>query len=298
MVQSIVCRACGADVPYGRLSCADCGELLASVAGPGRGRQSTASAPASGADDHPAEGLPPPADSEGFLDIDAARDRVPLVPSPQRSRTTAGPVAAATSGPGSATLAMPGAWLPPVLDAAGPSAPARAWAGHGGAGSASRGTSDPVSGPAAEAGDAPSSLVTGPFAGASEFVAWLAIAGSALAIVGFVLPWSSISVIGASGVGYFDRWGLAGAGHPLIFVAILGVLAAAVLRERIPIWFGIGLPGIGLGALMVGLAWPYLVGPLAGQLGVMAVALGALLLIGAGVATLVVDRHSRGGPPV
>ena len=35
---------------------------------------------------------------------------------------------------------------------------------------------------------------------ASEFVGWLAIAGTALALVGFLLPWSSISVIGADGV--------------------------------------------------------------------------------------------------
>src|SRR5690349_2496986 len=31
--QSIVCGACAAEVPYGRLSCPSCGELLASVAG-------------------------------------------------------------------------------------------------------------------------------------------------------------------------------------------------------------------------------------------------------------------------
>src|SRR6188472_468314 len=34
--QSIACAACGAAVPYGRLACPACGELLASVAGTGR----------------------------------------------------------------------------------------------------------------------------------------------------------------------------------------------------------------------------------------------------------------------
>src|SRR6186997_3208380 len=33
MAQSIVCGGCGSEVPYGRLSCPECGELLASVAG-------------------------------------------------------------------------------------------------------------------------------------------------------------------------------------------------------------------------------------------------------------------------
>ena len=32
-VRTIGCGACGAVVPYGRLSCPECGELLASVAG-------------------------------------------------------------------------------------------------------------------------------------------------------------------------------------------------------------------------------------------------------------------------
>src|SRR5688572_8522083 len=34
--QSIVCATCSATVPYGRLSCPSCGELLASVAGAAR----------------------------------------------------------------------------------------------------------------------------------------------------------------------------------------------------------------------------------------------------------------------
>ena len=40
--QSIACGACAADVPYGRLSCPSCGELLASVAGSRRGSKAAA----------------------------------------------------------------------------------------------------------------------------------------------------------------------------------------------------------------------------------------------------------------
>ncbi len=102
-----------------------------------------------------------------------------------------------------------------------------------------------------------------------------------------------MSVIGANGVGYFDRWGFAGPGHVVVVVGLLGVLAAAILRDRVPIWLGIGLPGLGLGALLVGLVWPYLFGPLGAQLGAIAVALGAVMLVVAGIAALIVDRHAE-----
>jgi hypothetical protein len=133
---------------------------------------------------------------------------------------------------------------------------------------------------------------------AGEFVRWLAIAGSALAAAGMILPWSGVSVIGASGIGYFDRWGLAGPGHLLVTGLVLLVLAAALLRDRVPAWLGVGLPGLAVGGLLVGLTWPYLIGPLDGQLGAVAVALGGALLVAAGIAALVVDRHARGEPVV
>jgi hypothetical protein len=115
-----------------------------------------------------------------------------------------------------------------------------------------------------------------------------------MAAAGFLLPWSSFSVIGADGAGYFDLWGLAGPGHVLVVLAVLGIIAAAALRERVPLWLGIGLPGLGVGALLAGLVWPYLLALPGAQIGAMAVLLGALLLVGAGIAALVLDRHARG----
>jgi hypothetical protein len=204
-------------------------------------------------------------------------------------------------------MPTPGAYVPPVLQPAGPAAPARTWAGHG---ATDGGATLALAGAPAGASVAASSL--GPADGATaagsraildraqatEFVAWLAIAGAMLAIVGFLLPWSSITVIGSRGVGYLDRWGLAGPWHILVVAGLVGLLVAAVLRERIPTWLGIGLPGLGLGALLVGLVWPYLVGPLGGSLGAMAAALGALMLVGAGIAAILVDRHAGGKPSV
>jgi predicted membrane-bound spermidine synthase len=66
---------------------------------------------------------------------------------------------------------------------------------------------------------------------------------------------------------------------------------AAIVRDRVPIGLGVGVPGLGLGALLVGLVWPYLFGPLGAQLGAIAVALGAVMLVVAGIAALIVDRH-------
>jgi hypothetical protein len=404
MAQSIVCGGCGSTVAYGRLSCPECGEMLASVAGAVRrsssvataeapiaappapsilrevvpltngstnshevieGQLSTWSEPSDGDqadlrfdDEEPPVATPPaaPGLSPYAASLAAVRQAadpapaasptpvqpvpaapvpaasVPAAPVPAEARVVMEPApavaaapiaavpaqvaapaieaspaplpaAAAAPPPAAPAAAMPaarplpgsapppGAYVPPVLQPAGSTAPARAWAGH-----------DPAVNDAAVAAGA-GAIGTTPAAGAdealtdrakaSEFVGWLAIAGTALALVGFLLPWSSISVIGADGVGYFDRWGFAGPWHILIVIGLLAVLAAAIMRDRVPAWLGIGLPGLGVGALLIGLVWPYLIGPLDGSLGAMATALGSLMLIGAGIGAIVVDRHGR-----
>jgi hypothetical protein len=217
------------------------------------------------------------------------------IPTPARVVATAAPMPAYQP----AAVPPPGSYVPPVLEPAAAPAPARSWAGHGAADPAAGATVAVAVGATADAtsDDDPSAATTRQ-AKAVEFVGWLAIAGAALSLAGFLLPWSSIAVIGADGIGYFDRWGLAGPWHVLVVAGLIGLLVAAILRERVPMWLGIGLPGLGLGALLVGLLWPYLLGPLEGSLGAMAVGLGALLLIGAGIAAIVVDRHGREMRPV
>ena len=315
MTQSIVCRACGAAVPYGRLSCPECGEMLASVAGARRGGVATSAGDRAIPDvlhdtQLTADATPAPERAAWAEEVEA-RDPDPIIVSGAGrwsadgdgfdallAETAAPPThAAAVVGRLEPAVAAPGAYVPPAPAAAlgaaypaGPPAPARAWAGHGPTGAASDGA---AAVPAATDASAIGGDVTeAPTAAA---VRWLAVAGSALAAVGMVLPWSSLTVIGAEGVGYFDRWGLAGPGHLLVAAAVLGALALALLRERVPAWLGVGLPGPALGGLLLGLVWPYLIGPLGGQLGAWAVALGAALLIVAGVATLVMDRHARVG---
>jgi hypothetical protein len=177
----------------------------------------------------------------------------------------------------------PGAYVPPMLAAtpAGPAAPARAWAGHPPDAPSPDATADPGrwTGAIMDAARVP------------EFVGWLAVAGSAMSAVGFVLPWG-ITVIGASGVGYFDRWGMAGPFHPIVVLALLGVLALALVRNPIPLWVRVGLPGLGLGALLIGLGWPYIVALPGTGPGALVVAIGAIILIVAGIIALVTDRHA------
>jgi hypothetical protein len=190
--------------------------------------------------------------------------------------------AASRTAPSFATDA-PGAYVPPVVPAtpAGPPALARSWAGHAT-------TEEPAADPATGARASAAALVDA--ARLPEFIGWLAVAGSAMAAIGFVLPWG-ISVIGATGVDYFDRWGLAGPFHPLVVLALLAVLGLALVRNPIPLWVRVGLPGLGLGALLLGLVWPYLVGLPGMGPGVVVVAVGAIVLGVAGIVALAADRH-------
>ena len=317
--QSIVCGTCGAAVPYGRLSCPACGELLASVVGAARRPVAVQRAPkrasrtskASAADATPAgtssvATAPPPTASTAAMpyelgssgwdqvrpttdvEVDAEPQwpaerpatpfAVPPTPTAQAPQNGASPAYARSS-----YADAPGAYVPPVIPAipAGPPAPARAWAGH-------PGTDD-----APSDADAASNASAGALVDAArlpEFVGWLAVAGSAMAAVGFVLPWG-ISVIGGSGVGYFDRWGLAGPFHAIVVLGLLAILGLALVRNPIPLWVRVGVVGIALGALLLGLVWPYLfylpgTGP-----GVLVVAVGAIILLVAGIIALVADRH-------
>lgn len=184
-------------------------------------------------------------------------------------------------------FAGPGAYLPPVPVVsvpAGPPAPARAWAGHGNVaeGGADATAADRSSAAADPAGDR---------ARLAEFVRSLSVAGAAFSAVGFLLPWG-IVVIGASGTGYFDRWGLAGPAHVVVVLGLLAVLALALIGNAIPVWIRTGLAGLGLGALVLGLVWPYLIGPLGSGPGALIVAIGAVALAVSGILALITDRHA------
>ncbi len=359
--QSIVCGSCAADVPYGRLSCPSCGELLASVAGSRRfsaaaARSRVPAARSTGPDAPSAvpdvlydagaapsaavvdgqlalESTPRDADAElpwaasghAGAHVDEANgtaaddpDDAAILVGDEDASVTAGPAWPAlgagltgsrtpsymprgTADTGGATLpaagvagspsfAGPGAYVPPMpftVVSAGPPAPAREWAGHGpepgrasdGAGSASPGS---AASPASTADRQ---------ARFAEFVGWLSVAGAAFAAVGFLLPWGMV-VIGSGGVGYFDRWGLSGPGHVIIALGMLVVLGLALIKNVIPVWIRTGLVGLGLGAYLLGLVWPYIFALPGTGPGALIAAIGAVALTVAGLLALITERHA------
>ena len=87
------------------------------------------------------------------------------------------------------------------------------------------------------------------------------LVGSFGLVLSFLAPWADV-VIGSRGRGYMDTWGLAGSGHIALFLLALGVLALAALENPIGRWLRTGVAGVALGCFVLGLAWPYVVGPL------------------------------------
>jgi hypothetical protein len=382
-VRTIDCTACGSTVPYGRLSCPACGELLASVAGAMRPLRSVAdvaeprsvaspsqdpggpladltparpgwsdgpgSEPADRAGDRQpepepepepeaeptaAEPEPPvaePGPTAAIVEPTAAEPEPPVAgpertgtdEEPDRSRDALGwPPAIEDARPGGSVprwdgapppawpppiqssgvgvaAAMPGAYLPPspvplgeaaAFASAAPArsdgpalpAPARAWAGL-------RADEPPAVGHDRSSVTDELRALTDP-SKRDEMIGWLAVAGGTLASLGFLLPWSRV-VIGSNGVGYFASWGFAGPGHLLVVVALLAVVALALVGVRVPVAIRLGAPGLFLGGLIIGVAWPYLVGPLGALPGVWLSLFGAATLTVASIAALVGTRH-------
>jgi len=117
-----------------------------------------------------------------------------------------------------------------------------------------------------------------------------------MSLLGFLLPWSRV-VIGARGLGgYLDMWGLASPTHLIVFVAILIVLALGIVPSPVPTWLRSGVFGLALGSLLIGLVWPYLVGPLGADVGVLVVALGGMALGIGGVVASWATRHAKVEP--
>lgn len=348
--QSIVCGSCSNEVPYGRLSCPSCGELLASVAG--SRRSSTAAVarsavpdvlydagngPSAVVVDGPLASEAAPRDPEselpwaasttlGARDVGVPHDdpaaaggvrqqgatEAASIDGHDGASSTAGPAwAVGTAGLGAAktpsymprpargappvvspSFAGPGAYLPPVpvpTIPAGPPAPAREWAGHPTPDSRPDDAAAPTASTPATAADRQARF--------AEFVGWLSVAGAAFGAVGFLLPWGAV-VIGSSGVGYFDRWGLSGPGHLIVALVMLAILGLALVKNVIPVWIRTGLIGLGAGAYLLGLVWPYVFALPGTGPGAVIAAIGAVALTVAGLLALITDRNGWVDRPV
>lgn len=139
--------------------------------------------------------------------------------------------------------------------------------------------------PTLRAGSAPL-LADLPLDAPDDLAGWVVVAGGGLAAVGFFLPWST-TVIGSTAAGsYLDSWGFASAMHLPVFGLTLLALALALVPSRLPRWIGAGALPLVLGGLVLGLLWPYAMGPLGAQLGAWAEIGGAALLVIGGMLSI------------
>jgi hypothetical protein len=76
------------------------------------------------------------------------------------------------------------------------------------------------------------------------------------------------------------------------------VLALGILQTAVPTWIRSGVLPLALGSLLIGLVWPYQVGPLGADVGILVVALAALALVIGGVVTVWATRHAEMDPRV
>jgi hypothetical protein len=136
-----------------------------------------------------------------------------------------------------------------------------------------------------------------PFDSPDSLPGWLIAAGSAAAIAGFLLPWSN-AIPFASGFGYLDTWGLATPSHLLILLMTVGLLALTILPNRVPAWLRNGVAALGLGGLLLGIIWPYLMDGFGAMIGVLAEATGAMLLLIGGLLASRPHRHAGDEPGV
>jgi hypothetical protein len=295
IAESLACPSCAESVPPGRLSCPHCGTVLAAVA---RRVEVADVVPHGRDDDEPPSLVPEPE---------------PYVPWPMPATQTP-PVEAAPAAPVASPFASAGSYVPPAapgpvpgpaeppaelpLAAPLPAEPAaepppapvypRAW--------------DPAGAAAGEgvaAAAAPSSMPRlGSFTMPKVDRERVEDAADAMMLVGafglvlaFLAPWARV-VIGSRGTGYMDTWGLAGSGHIALFLLTLAVLGLAVFQNPIGRWLRTGVLGIALGSFVLGLAWPYVVGPLGAGPGALLAWVSGLVMFIAGAISLLVLRHA------
>ncbi len=330
VTESRACPSCADSVPPGRLSCPHCGAVLAAVAQrieTGVTMEWRAPEVQHAPQDHPApaEGRAAAvADDRWDDDPGAATEPDPVTPAWEEPPTNAplaevlSPWSAAAWAAGVESPPPPsaGGYVPPAVEPEPPPAPLsaeapppaampdpiepppvpirpRAW--------------DPVAAAAGEGAVAAAPAKPGRVGGIAmpridrerveETADVLMLVGSFMLVVSFLAPWADV-VIGSRGRAYMDTWGLAGPGHIALFLLALGVLALAALQNPIGRWLRTGVAGVALGAFVLGLAWPYVVGPLGAGPGALLAWVSGLVLFVAGIVSLLVLRHAALPPDV
>jgi hypothetical protein len=303
MTQEVLCPACGAAVPRGRLSCQECGTMLASVAGtsePAAAVETVGPAPSAVAGDDvepsppeapsPSEATPTPTPEPEPMIAGPSDDPVvptPPTPSPPSAPSTPPPIIGQWSGP------------PPEVDvpeesvlAGGPAmTPTRVTVMGAPTGRQRKfgeplfpdAGAPPAPDPTPSAAAAPTAAIVAPPTAAAG---WLVVAGGAIAGISFLLPWAD-SVLGSGSLddSYVGHWGLAHAPNILLMLGAFGIAYLAVAPIKRLAWLRMGALPIVAGGLLLGVTWPYVLGPYGPRLGMWLTILGAgLLMVGGFVA--------------
>jgi hypothetical protein len=316
VAESLACPSCAETVPPGRLSCPHCGMVLAAVARRVEASEAFASPPA------PAFAPAPLPDAQVAVAWQDDEEEPALEPEPEpyapwpMPATAAPPVSAAPPLMVPSPFATAGTYVPPAdpLPAPEPVDPPEALAPSAGTPPADPPPMDPPPAPVyprawdpagAAAGEgviaasAPSSLPR--FGGIAmpridrdrveEAADAMMLVGAFGLVLAFLAPWARV-VIGSRGTGYMDTWGLAGSGHIALFLLTLAVLGLAVFQNPIGRWLRTGVLGVALGSFVLGLAWPYVVGPLGAGPGALLAWVAGLVMFIAGAISLLVLRHA------
>jgi hypothetical protein len=175
-----------------------------------------------------------------------------------------------------------GAWLPPSASF-GPAQPNGATRGNAQVEGAS--PTDAV-----QPGQA-SFLADLPFDTPEDLAGWLVTIGSGVALIGFFLPWTAAMPF-TTDFGYTSRWGLAVPSHLLLVLATLLLFVSSIIPSRIPLWLRSGLAPVVFGGLLLGIVWPFVIGGFRSDIGSLAVAVGAMILIVGGGLVVRADRHA------
>lgn len=238
----VVCPECSQLVAYGRLSCPSCGAMLASVEGAERAERPTVV---------PGIVEPPKLIPEIQATADAAATPVtgkPRVAAPTAGRAAATPAKPATRNGGGFRTPEEILGIPPAK-ASKPPRPGQA-----------------------------SLFADLPFDAPASLGGWLIALGSGLGVVGFLLPWADRMNLALPASGYFGSWGLAGPGHGFALVAALITFALAILPTPVPAWVRETTLTPIVAGILLGLAWPYLLGVVQPQIGVFVTTLAAVLM--------------------
>jgi len=124
---------------------------------------------------------------------------------------------------------------------------------------------------------------------------WLVVAGGVIAGVSFLLPWAD-AVLGSRSVddSYIGHWGLANAPNILLMLASFGIAWLAVAPIKRLAWLRLGALPIVAGGLLLGVTWPYVLGPYGPRLGLWVTVLGGGLLLAGGILALYEGATHRG----